>query len=101
MYPPVSGTPAVGLPILFSRKEAVDAVSSLTPTSPLVEIKRVSRSAELSVRLDTGGRPSDSKPGSGRNRTDILVEMRSEMGLPIPLEWKPPETFPRPESEFR
>ena len=44
LYPSVSGTPAVGLPILFSRKEALDAISSLTPTSPLVEIKRVSRS---------------------------------------------------------
>ena len=77
----------MGLPILFSHKEAVDAVSALTPNSPLIDIKRVSRSAELSVMLDTGSRPSNVKPVSGHNHTDILVKIRGEMGLPILLDW--------------
>lgn len=34
-----------------------------------------------------GSRPSNVKPVSGHNHTDILVKIRGEMGLPILLDW--------------
>ena len=72
---------------LLAQRGGGRRVSALTPNSPLIDIKRVSRSAELSVMLDTGSRPSNVKPVSGHNHTDILVKIRGEMGLPILLDW--------------
>ena len=63
-------------------------MASLTPKSPINEIRRVLKAAELPVALHVGGgSPSHVSPGAGRNRVDLLVESRRALNLAIPPEW--------------
>ena len=58
---------------LLAQRGGGRRVSALTPNSPLIDIKRVSRSAELSVMLDTAVAPPTSSPSRGTTtRTSSL-----------------------------
>ena len=74
--------------ITLTFPQARAAVATLTPKSPLNEIRRVFKAAELPVALHVGGgSPSHVSPGAGRNKLDLLVEARRSFNMAIPSEW--------------
>ena len=69
-----------GIKDAMSYPEARMAIASLSPTSPIRDIRHVIEAAGMPVSTAVGGRGS-------RNRGDILAEARGCLGMTVPPEW--------------
>jgi len=84
---------AQGMPCIMTYPQARQAIASLTPTSPIREIRHVIEAAGMPVSTAVGGGVRYFGPGPGkkairsRTRADILAEARGCLGMSIPPEW--------------
>ena len=82
------GVVPVGERVTLTYPQGRAAIAALTPISPINEIRRVIKAAEVPIALHVGGgSPSHASPGMGRNRLDLVVEARRAFNMAIPSEW--------------
>ena len=81
------GAPVEQPAVTLAYWPARQAISALTPESPIEDIRRVVGQAGLRVPTNVGGNSPSRTPGRRRNRRDILIEARQELNIDTPDGW--------------